>query len=512
METNSLASLTWDQLHQQGCASLDANNPDAAAELFRQALTVNTMAVPPRAMLAGILTERCDLDGAAEQYQLALRAGPDAKVRIAAATALPPIYDSSDHIDECRATLLQRLDALHAEGVTLNPLRGPIPNLFHLAYQGRNDRDVMQSFAKLFAPSPWATEPLAPRPAVDGRIRVGLISAYFCNHTIGTLNLGLVEQLDRQRFHVTVLAAARHDDETSREYRTHADRYIVLPNDIAAAVRMIRGLNLDCVLFTDLGMSCVTLALAHARLAPRQAVTWGHPLTTGIPTIDDFLSGSLFESEMAQGHYTERLVRLRGLQTYYPRPVRQREYTRTEFNLPNDCTLYGCPQTLFKLHPDMDVVFKTILESDPAGRLVLIEGRNKYWKERLLQRWQRTMPRVLSKIIWLPALDKARYLGLCSLIDVMLDPLHFGGGNTTLEALAMGTPVVTLPSPYLRSRLSLGFYQHMGMNEYVANNVEQYITIALDHKMHRSRREVIAKQCSALFQHDDSINAIEGYF
>jgi len=503
---------SWNAVHTRGCAVLEAGDADAAATLFREASALNPLAVPPRAMLAGILSDRCDLAGAAEQYALALKAGPDAKVRIAAALALPPIYESTDQIAECRATLVKRIDALHADGVRLDPLRGPIPNLFLAAYQGLNDRDLMRSYAKLFAPSPWSVEPLTHTPS--GKVKVGLISQYFQNHTIGTLNRGLVEKLDRAKFHVTVFSAGKSDDETGRNYRQAADEFVELPGDTASAVRLIRGRRMDVVLFTDLGMSCVTLALAHARLAPRQAVTWGHPLTTGIPSVDDFISGDVYETADAHNHYTERLVTLKGLNTYYERPRLDRVYPRSEFQLPEGANLYGCPQTLFKFHPDFDEVLHGILDADPAGRLVLVEGRNKSWKERLLARWGRRLPQ--DRVHWIGTLPRPSFLGLCSVCDVMLDPLHFGGGNTSLEAIALGVPVVTLPSSYLRARLTAGFYQYIGMPELCLSDAKSYLALAVklavDEEYRRGIISQLQKRSPLLFEDLASVTAIEDYF
>lgn len=507
---------TWDEIHTRGCAVLEEGHADEAAKLFRQALELNPLAVPPRAMLAGILSDRCDLAAAQEQYALALQAGPEPKLKIAAATVLPPIYDSRDQIAECRAKLIERIDVLHADNVRLDPMRGPIPNLFLIAYQGMNDRDVMASYARLFAPPAWALEPTPRVPRNDGRVRIGLISQYLGNHTIGTLNRGLIEKIDHNRFHVTVLTAAKGLDETATIIRQSADEFIHLPNDTAAAVRLIRGLGLNVALFTDLGMSCVTLALAHARLAPRQAVTWGHPLTTGIPTIDDFLSAKIYESDHAQDHYTERLVTLHGLNTYYFRPVLDRPYTRHEFNLPDNANLYGILQTLFKFHPDMDAILNYIIDADPQARLIVMEGRNPYWKKQLLARWQRTAPKLHDRLHWIKTLPRQQFLGLCSVCDVMLDPLHFGGGNTSLEALALNIPVVTLPSPYLRARLTLGFYQHISLHDLIATNPESYISLAVklgtDHEWRKDIKEKIATAAPALFEHRASVTAFEEYF
>ena len=64
----------------------------------------------------------------------------------------------------------------------------------------------------------------------------------------------------------------------------------------------------------------MSYALAFSRLAPVQCVTWGHPVTTGIPTLDYFISSDLLEADGAEDHYTERLVRLKTLPIYYYRP------------------------------------------------------------------------------------------------------------------------------------------------------------------------------------------------
>ncbi len=68
----------------------------------------------------------------------------------------------------------------------------------------------------------------------------------------------------------------------------------------------------DVIYYPEIGMDPVTLFLAARRLAPLQIAGWGHPITTGLPEIDLFMSGELLESEGADNHYRERLIRLPG--------------------------------------------------------------------------------------------------------------------------------------------------------------------------------------------------------
>lgn len=69
--------------------------------------------------------------------------------------------------------------------------------------------------------------------------------------------------------------------------------------------------RLDVLLYPELGMDPLTPQLAALRLAPVQVASWGHPETTGMPTIDHYLSAELFEAADSEEYYSERLVRLR---------------------------------------------------------------------------------------------------------------------------------------------------------------------------------------------------------
>jgi predicted O-linked N-acetylglucosamine transferase (SPINDLY family) len=158
------------------------------------------------------------------------------------------------------------------------------------------------------------------------------------------------------------------------------------------------------------------------------------------------------------------------------------------------------PQHLPKLHPGLDAVFRELLIQVPNSELVLVFGASKkmQWKRTIERRWDR--PESISKalmqekdehgrgrIIWLDNLKSHEYSALLAAGDLMLDPFPFGGGVTTLESLAVCTPVMTLPSAQTVPALAAGMIRQIAHNagdssiaiDLIADSVESYIERAV---------------------------------
>src|SRR5262249_44422146 len=149
------------------------------------------------------------------------------------------------------------------------------------------------------------------------------------------------------RFEVIVLHVGPPDEGLGRQIGRSADRALVVPSDLGAALRAVAALGLDVLYLPDIGMDTQTYTMAFSRLAPVQCVTWGHPVTTGLPAVDYFLSSNDLEMDGAEAHYTEELVRLARLGVVYDRPVPPSpRKDRAAFGLPENAHLYVCPQTL----------------------------------------------------------------------------------------------------------------------------------------------------------------------
>jgi predicted O-linked N-acetylglucosamine transferase (SPINDLY family) len=500
-----------------GLVLADQNRADEAVPWLQQALRLQGDYIDAGCGLAHALTELGRVDDARAALQWVLQRSPRPSLRVSLATLLPLVYRSVADLHESRQRLIDEVDRLVAEGVVIDLDTQPATPVFALAHQGMNDRAVQRQLARLYrAPA----EPSVPNPRErdpDGPIRVGFISTFFSNHTIGKLTRGVIGHLARPEFHVTVLAVGgAHEDASGRFIRDHADHFIEVSRHLPTARAQIVGADLDILFYTDLGMDSTTYSLAFSRLAPVQCATWGHPVTTGIDSIDYFVSSEILEPAGAEDHYTETLVRLRTLPFYYyrpepPQPVRGRDF----FGLSESAHLYACPQSIYKFHPEFDPILADILRRDPQGRLVMIRWAYVQADDLLRQRWATVMPEVLDRIDWLSRLQPPEYLSLLAVSDVVLDPIHFGGGNTSWEAFAVGTPIVTLPSGFLRGRITLALYERMGIRDAVAEGTEHYVSLAVrlgtDPGLRRHLRERIQSASPLIFEDLEAVREMERF-
>ena len=493
----------WQQLDDQ----------DQAIACYQRAVELDPELTTARQNLGYLLFNQGRTEDAVQEYDILLKHETSPMNRLLAAGVLPVVYDSTESLATWRQRLIERLDEMIADDATVDATKSLVPTSFFLAYHGMNDADVMRRLGRLCHGSELVGPRQGPlRPRSDGRLRVGFLSAYFRDHTIGRLNLGRIRLLDREKFEVTVLSASARDDGVAAEFRAAADRSRQLPRNIAAARAAIADQDLDVLIFADVGMDSLTATLAWSRMAPVQCVTWGHPDTTGSPHIDYFLSSDLLEVPGADAHYTEQLVRLPLLATYLERPALNDGPRRSEFDPQPSTHTYLCPQTLFKFHPDFDAVLAGILNADPQAEIALLEGRVSHWTDALKQRFERTLPGGCDRVRFLPALPRSEFLKLLASVDVILDPMHFGGGHTSYEALAVGTPVVTLPGEFLRGRITQALYRKMQFEDLIVSSTTEYIEKAILLGTDPAERERVSgrilETCPVLFEDPEEVHCL----
>ncbi len=503
-----------DAFNNLGNVLQDLDRRSEAIGCYRRAIELDPKMVFAHRNLGYVLKEEGLLEDGIAVLEKAQSLEPNDIIRVILATSLPPVYASQDDLRNHRNRLLSEVEKLVRDEVTVDVTNSSAPTMFYGAYQGQNDRDLQRNLAKVFR-GPDIAKPTRKKNQ-DSRIRLGFISRHFRNHTIGRLNLGFIRNLPRDRFHVTVISVGRHNDMMAEEFRKAADYHADLPTNLVAIRQQVAELGLDILLFSDVGMDTLTYTLALSRLAPVQCVTWGHPVTTGSQSMDYFLSSQTLEVADASDHYTEKLVRLPVLNAYYYRPDPPVIKPRSSFGLDDNRHLYLCFQNLFKMHPEFDAILNGILVRDPLGDIVIMEGKYPQWTQMLRNRFARTLGDHASRVLFLPGQSHPDFMSLNAVADVSLDPIHFGGGNTTYEALAVGLPVITLPSQFLRGRITNAMYQQMGMTDLVATSAEEYVELAVRLGTERDFRQTVSQKildtCPVLFEDGRAVTGYAEFF
>ncbi len=268
-------------------------------------------------------------------------------------------------------------------------------------------------------------------------------------------------------------------------------------------------------------MDPVATKLAAQRLAPVQCSCWGHPVTSGFPTLDYFLTSDAMEPPGGEASYTETLVRLPNLGIYYePQDMPDIALTRAELGLDADSLVFWCGQSLFKYLPEYDDVFPQI--AGQAGRctFVFIEyvpdsRAGTIFRERLAAAFARHGLDAAHFCVFLPRLAPAQFIRLFSLCDVVLDSIGWSGGQTTLESLNSNLPIVSMPGTLMRSRHTAAMLQLMDLPEMVADSVEAYVAIAARLANDPAWRQAIGDRVAAgkhrLFRDRAAIDGLEAF-
>lgn len=368
-----------------------------------------------------------------------------------------------------------------------DPLAQINRTVFHLSYQGEDDRTLLERLAALFlaaAPSLGQdrVRPGRPPRAAGERLRVGVLSLYLGRHSVGAWYRELVRlMIEGGRHEVILITAGDGVDARLEEAARSHGAHVELAFDLESARERVAALDLDLLVYTDVQMHPFPYFLAFARLAPVQALLVGHPSTSGIPALDWFVGNAFQDVPDAQAQYSERHARLPIIPVYVePAVPPAPPATRAALGLPEDRRLYVCPAMLQKMHPDFDRAMAGILDADPHGEIVLFADRDRpAWQTRLETRFEETLGVHAARVRFRPFAPGEVFLSILLAADCVLDPYHFSGGVTTYIVLAMGAPLVTLPGRSFRSRMSAGILEQAGMTDGIAASHEDYVRRAV---------------------------------
>ncbi len=548
-----------------GAAYRDAGNSDAALDAYRRAAELAPSFADVYVDIASILRERRDLDEAERSVRAALALKPDfpeallelgnvrkgagdwraaveafqraatlapsfGRARWAAAMAQIPMIDDVDADREARRQAFAReLGALEAwaakDPQAFRAVGDQQP--FYLAYHEVSNRELLARYGALCASlmqrwqqSAGLTPPSSRKPG--SRIRVGIVSAHISDHSVWMAFVrGWVQRLDRRRFELHLFhLSAKRDAETDLAISS-ADGFHDGKGHWENWARFIHGSRMDILVYPEIGMDPTTARLAALRLAPVQATSWGQPQTSGLPTMDYYLSAAAFEPPGAQPHYSEALELLPGTSCWLPRGGEENANAAwTRLGVATDGVRLICPGTPFKYAAEHDRLLVAIARGVPDGRLIFFRGPpaalSRRWEGRLRAAFEREGLPYERHVTFVPWQEPNAFRSLLASADLYLDTVGFSGFNTALQAVRAGLPVVTREGRFMRGRLASGILRHIGLDELVAPSDSAYVdlavTLARDAPRRQQVRERLRGARERLYEDDAPVRALEAFF
>src|SRR5712692_696436 len=443
---------------------------------------------------------------------------------------LPILYMTESEIAKRRSDYQECLTALRGDVERAgNPARLAEAvgshQPFYLAYQGQNDRDLQAIYGSLVCPIMAERFPaavLTRPPAPDEPVRLGIVSGFFRQHSNWKIPIkGWLSQLDRQKFRIFGYHTSAQRDAETKAAAALCERFVQGPLPLDRWRRTILDDAPHALIYPEIGMDPVAAQLAAQRLAPVQCNSWGHPDTSGFPTLDHFLSTELMEPADAQDHYTERLVRLPNLSIYYePRETKPVQIDRPTLGLRATTAACWCSQSLYKYLPQFDQVFPRIAREVGDCQFIFIEFPGAahvtdLFRKRLEQAFAAFGMRATEHCVVLPRLDLDHFHAAMGQCDVFLDAIGWSGCNSTLESLVHDLPIVTMTAPLMRGRHTTAILKRMGVVETIAATIDEYVSTAVrlakDVPLRTALKTRIARNKHRVYRDTACIAALEDF-
>lgn len=453
-----------------GALLFQLGETEAARRHLERAVTANPGLVDARHNLGAVLQDAGEIALAEICYQRALEIDP----------AHPGALGNFGSLELARGrvdTALARfeaalaIDPLNREAASnqllaLNYLSGPPPSAI---------TDLHKAWGAQFI----GRERPLPQRATGERPRIGFLSPDLWNHPVASFLEPLLRSVDPSLYELRV-----YSDRAAADAVTNRLRALPLGwTDVAgwpgdALVERIRADGIDVLMDLAGHTAQNRLVALAARAAPVQMTMIGYPNTTGLSTMDYRVTDVIADPEGdADARHSETLIRLAGGFLCW-RPPEDAPAPRRSTGRP---ITFGSFNALPKLSAPTIAAWAAILTAVPNARLLLKSRAlsDPETRSRILRAFSahRVAADRLELVAWLPATQD--HLAFYSEIDVALDPFPYNGTTTTMEALWMGVPVVSLIGDQHAGRVGASILAHADLGEDLAADLVAYVDHAV---------------------------------
>jgi len=478
-----------------GIVLLEWDRAEEAEEHYLKAIQLQAGYIEAVKNLAQLYS-KMGREAEANQWNAELfRLNPDNKqLRFELETKAPIIPESNSAIDAYRQRLLSILDKADRKdfvNVELLVENACYPSS-ELIYQGRQDKVIKEKYNNLFKNIPKARVTHTTTKPHVGFVVTGGHEGVFLKCMRGILNHINTDKLD-----VSVVCSLPNGEKIIAPALTNsAIRFVNMPSKFSAALQLLVDSKFDILHYWEIGTDATNYFLALCKPAKIQVTSWGWPITSGLSTVDYFISQKQLEIEDAQEQYTEKLVLLNKLPVYYYRlPVPASPKPLSFYELPENKRLYLCQQNLRKVHPDFDVVVTLLLEKDKEGLVLFIKDKQEQITKKLQKRLAAAVGANFNRVVFLERMPEEDYLGLLTHCSVVLDTFYYGGGaNTIYDAFAAQIPVITLEGYRHSARFAAAALKRLKLDDTITYTVAEYVDKAIEVASNPQMRQAIVQK------------------
>lgn len=476
-----------------GAILTDTGRADQALPLLEQAARHELMA---RYNLGIAYHAVGRLEDAAACFEASLRANPD-------------WMDARNNLG---STLLDLGFARAAVDVLRESLQRPglTPEIFSnllmaMQYLPEVSRDELAALHRRYGEALAAVHPpMSPAPGREaGPLRVGLVSGDLRHHPVGLLLEGLLPALRARGWWLSAYSSrpGLPGDPVPGRLQVQVDQWVdISGTDDTTAAQRVREDRIDVLIDLSGHTGHHRLGLFALKPAPTQLSWLGYGDSTGLATIDAVISDAVSTPPGVEGEYVESLLRLPLPRLPFTAPTDAPTVSELPYAADAPFT-FGCFNSIAKLNPQVVATWARILASAPDSRL-LMKGRQldhaaprKAITEAFAQHGI-----AAERLLLEGYTRRADYWPAFHRVDVALDPFPFNGGMSTLDALWMGVPVLSLSGQGMWARQGAMILGALGLEDWLANNVEDYVAKAVDatrstadlRKLRRSLRKRVA--------------------
>jgi protein O-GlcNAc transferase len=449
---------------------------DAAIEQLRQVTVLSPDLAAAHYNLGKALKQSGQSRAAIESYRLARDLDPgNADTAYNLANALSDLGRMDEALAAYRAALAIQPDfALAHSNLLLAAQYAPEATVAGLYAQHRTFEEAIGR------PLARTWKPHANPPDPQRKLRVGLVSPDLARHPVGYFLVGLLPRLDPAAFEIHAYSNRAEEDDLSARLRAQCHAWTpTLALDDAALAKRIRGDGID--LLIDLaGHTARNRLPVFARKPAPVQITWaGYPGTTGLAAIDWIFADRIHIRPEEEAFYAERVLRFPHGWLIYEAP----DYAPKVGPLPaakSGRVTYASFNNPVKYSAACLGLWAAIVGETPGGHLLLkaqafadpdIAGRVRAELE--------AAGLASARLTIETGVPHAELLDAYNRVDIALDPFPYSGGLTTLEALWMGVPVITMPGLSFAGRHSTSHLVNAGLADLVAADAQDYAARAV---------------------------------